>query len=116
MYTRGDEFTLTADTVAKSVNRLGESLLASFLSDDAQLAAWGEVRFAAGPRPEDFQQLLAGSTAWKLAKQAALARAGRYPYGTKLRDDAMREVEAQFGPGDIATGGQTNSHGGQVTP
>ena len=109
-YTRGDEFTITPEMLASSVDRFGESLFTNFLNNEAQLAAWGEVRFATGPRPDDFIRLVPGSQAWKLAKQAAQNRAGRYPYGTELRAEAMARVEEQFGPGDTSTGGSSWTH------
>ncbi|MEV4688917.1 hypothetical protein [Microbacterium sp. LWH3-1.2] len=47
---QGEEFTVTPELYAETVDRNGVSWLD--LDADAQLAKWGEIRFAPGPRPD----------------------------------------------------------------
>jgi hypothetical protein len=48
---QNETVTLTAEQVAETFDRNGVSWLT--MTDDDQLAKWGELRFANGPAPED---------------------------------------------------------------
>ncbi|MGO2749091.1 MAG: hypothetical protein ACTIA6_03465 [Pseudoclavibacter sp.] len=106
VYTRGDEITLTMNDVIESINYLGDSFLTKWLTDDAQKAAFGEVRFARGPKPDGFLPYVPGSVSWKLAKRNALNAAYRYNEGTPERDSAVEKVEEYFGEGTVNIGRQ----------
>lgn len=105
VYKRGDEITLSVHDVADSVDYLGDSHLVNWLSDESQKAAFGEVRFARGPRPDGFLPFVPGTVPWKLAKKNALDAAYRYPEGTPERDAAVQKVEEYYGEGSVNVGG-----------
>lgn len=98
--TRGDSFTITVPFLASSLDRFGHSWLEALADDAAQIERWGSVVFTA-ELPADFVRLVPGSSAWRLAKKAAMDRAARYPVGP-LRQEALAEVEAEFGPGEVS--------------
>lgn len=95
VWPRGSTIELTAERIASTVNRLGQSWL-SDLSEEAQLRRWGRVRVGLGPWPEGVDPLTPGSTEHALARDAARREAYAQPTG-RLRNVALREVTARFG-------------------
>ena len=106
VYTRGDEITLSMNDVIESINYLGDSFLTKWLTDESQKDAFGEIRFAPGPKPDGFLPFVPGSVSWKLAKKSALNAAYRYNEGTPERDAAVEKVESYFGEGSVNIGRQ----------
>jgi len=78
---RGDEITVTPELIDLTKDRNGDSWAAD-LSEDAQRARWGVVRFAPGPLADDLalsQQLAAERTAEAAAEnQRRLLESRRY--------------------------------------
>lgn len=95
VWPRGSTVELTAERIASTFNRLGQSWLAD-LSEEAQLRRWGRVRVGVGPWPEGVDPLTPGSVEHQLARDAARREAHAQPT-QRLRDAAMREVTTRFG-------------------
>lgn len=94
----GETYTVTAALIEASYSASGRSWLAHLASDDAQLAAWGEVRFGLGPAPKDLPTWNAvGDVEWTRSRDAAKAEAWAMPTA-EARAEALAAVNERFGP------------------
>jgi len=94
VHARGESVVLTADMIAQSINRLGESWLDRADGPDA--------RIGRGPWPTDehgepLPTWEYGSAEWELARQRASAEAWTEPNYTTRRAK-LDAVERRFGP------------------
>jgi hypothetical protein len=107
VWPRGSVITLTADQIAATVNRHGQSWL-SDLSEEAQLRRWGRVRLGVGDWPEGEQVLIPGSVEHALARTKAREQAMGAP--PRDREAELRRVREEFGTVTTSTtlGGPTD--------
>lgn len=96
--TAGESIVITSAIIDASYDRHGHSWLAHLVSDDAQIAAWGELRFGLGPAPEDAPTWnRRGDADWVEQRSAAKAAAWSEP-NPDARAAALAAVEQRFGP------------------
>lgn len=96
VHKRGDQIELTAERIEGNRDRLGRSWLDD-LSEEGQLARWGEVRVGVGPWPEDLPAWSYGDPLWQMAREQACRAAWRHE-DAATRRQALAEVEQIYGP------------------
>lgn len=93
---RGDELTITPELRAASLDRFGHSWLDLVHDPEAQMARWGEVRFAPGPWPEAEARIIPGSH----EEEELIAQAWKDAWAQPTDDartEALTQVRAKYG-------------------
>ena len=93
---RGDELTITPELREASIDRLGRSWLDLVHDPEAQIARWGEVRFAPGPWPEVAHRIIPGSPEEEELIAQAWKDAWAQPTDAE-RTEALKQVRAKYG-------------------
>jgi hypothetical protein len=92
----GDELVLTDRMVELSRDRNGSSHFDLIDDEGAQIAHFGEVKFAAGPFPADLPRYVAGSIEEAEAREVARVAAWAVPNPDERRA-ALLKVEVDYG-------------------
>ncbi|GMA27052.1 hypothetical protein [Arenivirga flava] len=92
VFQRGNELTLTADIIAASRDRNGDSWIIRELDKGAQSSTIGT-----GPWPEDVLPWRVGSADWADAREKARIEAHKHPTEAEVAE-ALAAVRRRFGP------------------
>lgn len=98
---RGETYTITQTLIDASKDANGNSWLSHLASDEAQLAAWQEVRFGIGPAPADLLPEH-GTSEWRAAREEARQAAWREPDPDR-RAAALQAVRDRFGEAPVTS-------------
>lgn len=94
----GQTYTVTSALIEASYSASGRSWLSHLVSEDQQLAAWGEVRFGLGPAPEGIRTWnRRGDSDWVEQREQARKDAWAMPTA-EARAEALAAVAEKFGP------------------
>lgn len=93
---RGDVLEVTPELREASLDRLGRSWLDLVHNPEAQIARWGEVRFAPGPWPEAEHRIIPGSHEEQELITDAWRDAWAQPTDAE-RTEALKRVRAKYG-------------------
>lgn len=94
----GENIVITSQLIDASYSASGRSWLSHLVSEEAQLAAWNEVRFGLGPAPADAATWnRRGDADWVEQREAARREAWAQPTA-EARAEALAAVEKRFGP------------------
>lgn len=98
---RGETYVITENIISASKDAGGNSWLRHLVSEEAQLAAWQEVRFGLGPAPVDLVPEH-GTSEWRMAREEARQAAWREP-DHERRAAALAAVNAKFGDAPLTS-------------
>lgn len=93
---RGDVLEVTPELREASLDRRGRSWLDLVHDPEAQIARWGEVRFAPGPWPDAEAKIIPGSPEEEELIADAWRQAWAQPTDAE-RTEALRRVRDQYG-------------------
>ncbi|WP_447647960.1 hypothetical protein [Microbacterium forte] len=94
----GENIVVTQQLIDASRDAGGRSWLRHLVSEEAQLAAWREVRFGLGTAPEGVRTWnRRGDADWVEQREAARREAWSQPTA-EARAEALAAVEKRFGP------------------
>jgi hypothetical protein len=93
----GDEIEVTGQLIEDNTDRTGACFLDLLGNDEEQERRWGKVVFRRGRWPAGQSRLERGSFAWADAREAARKAAWTIE-NLATRQEALRKVEADFGP------------------
>lgn len=99
----GENYVVTQKIIDASYSNSGRSWLAHLVSDEAQIAAWGEVRFGLGQAPADAPTWnVRGDADWTQQRDLARSEAWNQPT-LEGRNAALAAMNKRFGPAPSTT-------------
>lgn len=105
--TRGDNVVITQALLDANRNRLGEPVGVALAGDpQAQLAKWGELRFALGEAPADLRPWIVGDPNWAEQRERA-RRAAHRETDPDRRAEALSAVTRIYGAAPVTSTSRT---------
>lgn len=95
--TRAQEYTVTEEMIAASLDRRGNSWLALIGDEEGQIKRWGSVKVAPGPTPESVEWWNGDPATQSLARNLARESVIANTKDPATRAELMAKVDATFG-------------------